>query len=243
MSTTIAGNLKTLLGVAVTANCFVRFNLRGCNGAQARVSGTALIPSGKGTNWFIDIVPDASGVLAGTAYSNDVDIDTTLTPGQHPTWYGVVIYQNGIPGPETPYNLANGTTFNLNSATPISTIPAVSTPTGDGTYMRLDGGNFSMLSTVSFSATPIFACASQALQETLKITLTSNVTSSTLTGAATGEILTFIIIQDGIGSRTFAWPTNVKNAQSIDPTPNAINVQSFIFDGTNAYPIGPMTVN
>lgn len=141
MSTTIAGNLKTLLGVAVISNCFVRFNLRGCNGSQARVSGTALIPPAKGTSWYVDIVPDASGVLAGVTYSNDVDIDTTLTPGQHPTWYGVVIYQSGIPGPETPYLLADGTTFNLNSAVAMTTQPVVTPPTGDTTYARLDGGN------------------------------------------------------------------------------------------------------
>lgn len=148
MSTTITGNVKTLLGAAVISNCFVRFNLRGCNGGQARVSGTALIPPANGTTWYVDIVPDGSGSISGSAYSNDVDIDTSLTPGQHPTWYGVVVYQNGIPGPETPYNLANGTTFNLNTATPLTTIPAISPPTGDATYARLDGGNQPFTGTV-----------------------------------------------------------------------------------------------
>lgn len=141
MSVTVTGNLKDLTTIAVTTNCFVRFNLRGCNGAQARVSGTALIPPQGGTNWYQDFVPSASGVISGTIYSNDVDIDTTLTPSGHGTWYGIVVYNNGIPGPETPYNLADGTTFNLNSATPITTIPVVATPTGDTTYPRLDGGN------------------------------------------------------------------------------------------------------
>ena len=141
MSTTISGNVKTLLGAAVISNCFVRFNLRGCNGGQARVSGTALIPPANGTTWYVDVVPDGSGAISGTLYSNDVDIDTSLTPGQHPTWYGVVIYQNGIAGPEVPYKLADGTTFNLNNATPLTTAPVVAAPTGDATYVRLDAGN------------------------------------------------------------------------------------------------------
>lgn len=98
--------------------------------------------------------------------------------------------------------------------------------------------------TVAFSATPTFTGpAGLAENVTFKITLTGNVTSSTLTGVSAGQMLTFIIIQDSSGGHTFAWPTNVKNPQSIDPTVGAINVQSFIFDGTNAYPIGPMTVN
>lgn len=141
MSTTVSGNLKDLTTVAVSTNCFVRFNLRGCNGAQARVNGTALVPPQSGTNWYQDFVPNASGVISGTIYSNDVDIDTTLTPGGHGTWYGVVIYNNGVQGPETPYLLADATTFNLNNATPITTIPVITTPTGDSTYLRLDGGN------------------------------------------------------------------------------------------------------
>lgn len=93
---------------------------------------------------------------------------------------------------------------------------------------------------VAFSATPNF---NAALGSTFKITLTGNVTSSTLTGAVAGQIIIFEITEDGTGGRTFAWPTNVKNPQSIDTTAGAKNVQAFIYDGANAYPLGPMTVN
>lgn len=93
--------------------------------------------------------------------------------------------------------------------------------------------------TVPFSATPVFAGPASGFV----ITLTGNVASSTLTGMSTSQIVTFKIVQDATGGRTFAWPPNVKNPESLDPTPNAVCVQSFYFDGVNAYPIGPMTVN
>lgn len=93
---------------------------------------------------------------------------------------------------------------------------------------------------VPFSATPVFNAAAAS---GFVITLTGNVTSSTLTGGVASQIVTFKIIQDATGGRTLAWPANVKNPQSPDPGANAISVQSFYFDGTNWYPIGPATVN
>lgn len=96
--------------------------------------------------------------------------------------------------------------------------------------------------TVAYSATPTFPGAT-ATDMTFEITLTGAVSSSTLSGITKGAHVIFVIIQDSSGGRTFAWPTNVKNAQSVDPTINARCIQEFIYDGTNCYPIGPMTVN
>jgi hypothetical protein len=112
-----------------------------------------------------------------------------------------------------------------------------------GTMLSQQGGpSLSFLLgqiTVPFSATPAFAGPASGFI----MTLAGNVTSSTWTGGAVSQIITFKIIQSAAGNNTFAWPPNIIGAESISPTSNSINTQSFYFDGTNAYPIGPMTVN
>lgn len=98
------------------------------------------------------------------------------------------------------------------------------------------GGKFQQIATATgFSATPTFDAA---LQNHFSITLTANVTSSTLSGSVTAgyaEIITFLICQDGTGTWTFAWPANVFGGMTISPTANKCNSQSFRYDGTNAY--------
>lgn len=110
----------------------------------------------------------------------------------------------------------------------------------DSTTTRILGGGASY-TTVGFSATPTFTAASNT-SDTWTITLTGNVTSSTLSGAGTGEILTFNICQDATGGRTFVWPGNVLNAGTVDSTANGCSHQTFIFDGSNAQVIGNMVV-
>jgi len=96
------------------------------------------------------------------------------------------------------------------------------------------------LNTVTFSATPTFDAS---LGNTQKITLTGNVTSSTLSNATAGEQINFIIYQDSTGSHTFVWPTNVKGGMTIGSTLSTCSAQSFIFDGTNAYALGAGVLN
>ncbi len=103
------------------------------------------------------------------------------------------------------------------------------------------GGGTAAYTTVSYSATPGFV-ASSTTSDAWIITLTGNVTSSTLSSATTGEILTFNICQDGTGSRTFVFPVNVLNAGTIDSTASSCSHQTFVFDGTFAQAIGVMTV-
>ena len=96
------------------------------------------------------------------------------------------------------------------------------------------------LNTVSFSATPTFDAS---LGNTQKITLTDNVTSSTLSNATAGETVNFIICQDATGSRTFVWPTNVLGGMTIGATLSKCSAQNFIFDGTNAYALSAGVTN
>lgn len=94
---------------------------------------------------------------------------------------------------------------------------------------------------VSFSATPTFAPT--AAISTQVITLTGNVTSSTLniTNISAGSLITFRIIQDGTGGRTFVWPSKCLNATDIGINPGQTTHQMFSFDGTNLYAVTPGT--
>jgi len=96
------------------------------------------------------------------------------------------------------------------------------------------------LNVVTFSSTPTFDAN---LGNTQKITLTGNVTSSTLSNASAGQSLDFIICQDATGSRTFVWPTNVKGGMTIGSTLSTCSAQNFIFDGTNAYALSAGVTN
>lgn len=88
------------------------------------------------------------------------------------------------------------------------------------------------INNVSFSTTPIFDASLGNVQ---KITLTADVTNSTLTNASAGQEIHFIICQDAAGGHTFSWPANVKGAMIIGVIGSKCNAQSFTFDGTNAY--------
>jgi hypothetical protein len=102
------------------------------------------------------------------------------------------------------------------------------------------GGTWTPINTVTFSATPTFDAS---LGNTQKITLTGNVTSSTLSNATAGQSINFLICQDATGSRTFVWPTNVLGGMTIGATLSKCSAQNFIFDGTNAYAVSAGVTN
>src|SRR5678816_2421614 len=95
---------------------------------------------------------------------------------------------------------------------------------------------------VPFASAPVFAGIPNT-DMVFQITLTGNAISSTLTGLTAGAHVTFIIIQDATGSRTFTWPANVQNAQAVGISANERDVQEFVWDGANAWPISMMTNN
>lgn len=88
---------------------------------------------------------------------------------------------------------------------------------------------------VTFSATPTFN-ASQA--GTFVMTLTGNVTSSTLASPTVGEDVLFILSQDGTGSRTFVWPSNVVGAPTIKSAASSVTTFYCQYDGTNCNSVG-----
>lgn len=104
------------------------------------------------------------------------------------------------------------------------------------------GGNAANYTNLSFSATPTFTAGSNTVNS-WAIVLSANVTSSTLSGAAGGNILNFKICQNAMGGYSFAWPSGFGNAANIAPTASACTKQSFLWDGTAAVPLAPAMVD
>lgn len=198
MSTSVTGNIRDLGTTAITERAFVRFWLRGTNGNQARVAGTAvLVPRYK------DFMPDSNGLISGTLYSTRDSAGTgngeiEVGGSQMAAWYGMVIYRDGRPGPEIPIHALNTGSINITSVTPITTNPVVTAPTGDSTYARLDGGNQPFTAQVVVTPTTNqHKVGSSPNQTTLNfpapsgnVTLAFPNTTDTMVGRATTDTLT-----------------------------------------------------
>lgn len=89
----------------------------------------------------------------------------------------------------------------------------------------------------AFSATPTFDFSAVNTRE---ITLTGNVTSSSITGQFPGQVVKFIIHQDATGGRTFVAPASVPMGV-VNNVALSTSVQSFLVgtDGT-MYAYTPM---
>jgi hypothetical protein len=142
-------------------------------------------------------------------------------------------------------NLGAGTVTITPTTSTINGASTFSLTSGTGAMVFSDGANWQVqtgkgsatlytYNAVTFSATPAYSFGSGATT-TNKITLTGNVTSSTISGGSAGQLTTFVICQDATGSRTFAWPSNFFGNMTIGSTLSKCNVQTFTFDGTNYY--------
>lgn len=109
------------------------------------------------------------------------------------------------------------------------------------TLGNVGGGSPFSYTAVGFSATPVFTF--KAGENTFKITLTGNVTSSTVASNAAGQLGTWVVCQDSTGSRTYAWPANFFGAMTIGSTASKCNTQSFTNDGTNFYATSTGVIN
>ncbi len=96
-------------------------------------------------------------------------------------------------------------------------------------YTAKTGRSVSGYEEISFSATPVFVAEQNAI---FKITLTGNVTSSTITNPSLGQYLRFVICQDATGSRTFAWPASFVDAPTVHTTANACQLYIFTVEST-----------
>jgi hypothetical protein len=111
--------------------------------------------------------------------------------------------------------------------------------TSTGYDLQDSGGTAPATTAVTFSATPAFTGISQ--DQLFTMTLTGNVTSSTLTmpGLPTPSLISFELTQDATGGRTFVWPTNVLGAPVVNAAVGVVTLEQFVWDGTNARLVGP----
>jgi len=96
-------------------------------------------------------------------------------------------------------------------------------------------------SSVTFSATPTFDAS---LGTIFTITLTGNVTSSTISNPTSGQVVHFYIAQDVTGGRTFVFPANVQlrgGIYTIASAASAVSILKIYYDGTNWRELGRLS--
>lgn len=100
-------------------------------------------------------------------------------------------------------------------------------------------GSTVLTTAVPYSASPTFTDAAQ--NQLFTMTLTGNATSNPLTfvGVTPPGLLTFQLTQDGSGSHTFSWPSNLVGGCTIASAANSVTTQDFIYNGTDAVALGP----
>lgn len=97
------------------------------------------------------------------------------------------------------------------------------------------------VNTVSFSATPTFDLSLGGVQT---ITLTGNVTSSSISNGVAGKHYVFIVCQDGTGGRTLVWPGTFHGTMTVGSTLSICSAQAFdALTSTALYASAPGVIN
>jgi len=99
----------------------------------------------------------------------------------------------------------------------------------------------SNLISLAYSPTPAFNAASA---NGFQMTLTGNITSSTISGVLPGQVVGFFFVQDATGGRTVSWPASFVGAMQPDPAANAVSLILFKADlSGNLRASGPLISN
>ena len=182
-----------------------------------------------------------------TLVSNDIPNNAANTTGLAGGLSAILGIPLGGNGTATP-SLGAGNSINITGSWPFQVV-GINVPGGVvGNCIQLAAGN--ILNTVgfpcgssggqgsendlSFSATPTFSNTDRVLNT---ITLTGNVTSSTLAAASTGGTCVGFVVVQGAGPYTFAWPSNTVGGMVIGTTNGDRNAQTFCY-----YSVGSLWV-
>jgi hypothetical protein len=217
---TITGNLEDIVDSAPEEGSVV-IALCGYGSQVPRVQGTAML--GSVTSDEIEV--DADGSFEAEVPGND-----QIEPAG--TYYTLTVKDaNGDVVQTNAYLFLGDDSYDMNGTAPFD--PALPLP-------PLPPLIINQLLIVPFSPTPTFPGGQYTAWA---ITLTGDVTSSTLSGIIQGNLYTFIILQDSTGGRKFAWPSLVQNATPVNPNPSGLTVQTFVALANNGplFPIGPAT--
>jgi len=216
------GSATAVAGVLPTANGGTGVN----NGSSTlTLSGNLTTAGAYASTFTMTGTTAVTFPASGTLMTTGTNVGITQTPL---TALGDLLYANSTPALT---RLPGNTTSTMNLLTQTGTGSASAAPVWQ-TASAAGIAPFTFKS-LSFSATPSFSYGSG--ETMFEITLTGNVTSSTVSGAAAGQAATFIICQDSTGSRTFTWPAGFKGQMTIGTTASKCNTQSFVYDGTSYY--------
>ena len=80
---------------------------------------------------------------------------------------------------------------------------------------------------VPYSPTPAFNAAGN---NGFQMTLTGNITASTISGVSPGQLLAFYFVQDSVGGRTVSWPSSFVGALQPDAAASSVSVMLFRSD-------------
>ena len=202
---------------------FLRVALCGTGPYLPAITGTGMV--GKVASWPGDL-PYTGSQLSIHLWGNDV-----ITPAG--TYYAISVLDAGRNVIQTAaYRFTGTQTIDLSAAIPMPPLPI--SPTVQAGFV-----------TVPFSTNPVFDCALlHAGIIAFEITLTGNVSGATLINPQPGQLVTFFIVQDGVGARSFAWPANVRNGTEVEAEASTLTIQTFQVRGNGLlYPIAPATVN
>lgn len=170
--------------------------------------------------------------------SNNV-ASSTITGGQIGQLISFDICQNGTG------QVVNGQTVGFTFAWPATYLnpPTVSQILNACTIVTAfyNGSNWVTVSTTPqlltanfqslvYTSTPIFQAGSYS---SFALTLTGNVTSSTITGGVIGQVVNIDICQNATGGYTFVWPTNFLNAPPVSASASSCTGMSAVYNGTN----------
>jgi hypothetical protein len=192
------------------------------------LSGIGVPSNGSGTNGDFYVRLDASCLYGPKASGVWPGSCTSLIGPQGATGATGAAGSQGPQGPAGALGGANGQIPYNNNGTAAGSNLSQNT---DGSLSANKAFN-APLCTVTLSATPAFD-ASQCNAFGLTLGGTT-VTSSTLLNAKAGQSLTFTIVQDATGGRSFIWPTNLLSVCPVNPAAHTSTAVTAVFDGINA---------
>jgi hypothetical protein len=133
-ATTVTGTMRDVQGNLLSGGGdYATFQLMNFGSNVPRVIGTNIV-----VNKLPSMVTSAQLQAGVTIQAND-----TITPAT--TFYRVTVFHSSQFFRSFDHRIT-GASYNLDSATPITTAPVVAAPTGDATYLRTDAGNTNLAS-------------------------------------------------------------------------------------------------
>jgi hypothetical protein len=200
---TLTASLETILGGAGLAG-YIEITLCNYGPVPPRIIGTGMLADAG--------IPKLEG--PGASFSIRLYGNDQITPDG--TYYSITIYDETKQPIQTANYILDGSgTFDLSNLSPIVN-PPYSLPSN---YIIVNPATGNVTINNNGWNGPIV----------IDLTLTGDV-NLTLIGFMRGQIVQFIIRQDGVGGRVITWPANLHNPAAVNPAANSVTTANFVND-------------